>query len=869
MATTTRQLADFIVEGGVQDIAVQQNPHIQPGTLQPAVAGKLLDGTTNHSGAYGTAQSDGHSYYYTDIKGSKPIKDPRIGAHFGSQRHKFRSLQILEQETATHGEDVYSIDGRESCRMVNVATTGNMVLNDDHGLRLKNNGQNQDGEFYEIVSYFNDMNVLVKTYADSDHRVKFSLNGAAYGSNVSGLPATVHSPLGGRYVDASSVVNLAVGATLGINTVKINTGTEVYGIELITQDTGSTVRKQHVNIPAQTVVSYGKKFSIGSDTLTNAVHKHHNPFAFKTDGSTAWASGAHNGTSWPVGTGSSHNIDTATSLGLSNWLHSSNYYKPYNGGRVVIWVDSDGTIKTSVTVMPPNAQNVSGSAISAKANASIANNTPVPTFSGTIDHSLSEVAKTFHWTEFGNGAANGGTGASHADVSMLSISWDNIAYVMDDGLTSYNGHDMRNNGMNPDLNGSGSYVHFTFIGTGFTTRGSGGAEHIARNLPYGTHILKFQDSDIDVDGVEVHTNLNIMDNTNKATDYTFYQPKKPPVPDDACIIADYMLMAEFVVQGTTGIEYISKGVRSNSVSRDVWVDGSAFSTMTPNNAQVHGLRLDSSSAASGATDIIIKLPSFGTQYLGRGYDMSGRHQLYVDGTSAPQTAIGSGNGSATYMDPGTAKILGTYDFQINTKNGSYTNVTAIEVVTPIHTSSHYQTFETPFQHELVGGDRNMEQTNLVVTSDGKTWDEVTRDTSYMSPSTALVGTRNGGHVSSDNPCIFDECRGIQSNKPCFNKNIAYGYDRFNILEEGLYRVQLGFYNNPQDTVVYILKNSTSDDVAYGTLGRADSTDDTTHIEAVWEMKRGDYIYTRVRHGGSNAMSGGNAGYTLMSIQKLN
>ena len=112
MATTTRQLADFIVEGGVQDIAVQQNPHIQPGVLQPAVAGKLLDGTTNHSGAYGTAQSDGHSYYYTDIKGSKPIKDPRIGAHFGSQRHDIRSLQRLEQETAIHGLEVCSVDGR-------------------------------------------------------------------------------------------------------------------------------------------------------------------------------------------------------------------------------------------------------------------------------------------------------------------------------------------------------------------------------------------------------------------------------------------------------------------------------------------------------------------------------------------------------------------------------------------------------------------------------------------------------------------------------------------------------------------------------------------------------------------------------------
>ena len=84
-------------------------PHIQPGVLYPAVAGKLLDGTTSHSGAYGTAQADGKSYYYTDIKGSKPIKDPRIGAHFGSQRHKFKSLQLLEQETATHGLNIYCL----------------------------------------------------------------------------------------------------------------------------------------------------------------------------------------------------------------------------------------------------------------------------------------------------------------------------------------------------------------------------------------------------------------------------------------------------------------------------------------------------------------------------------------------------------------------------------------------------------------------------------------------------------------------------------------------------------------------------------------------------------------------------------------
>ena len=102
-------------------------PHIQPGILCPAVAGKLLDGTTSHSGAYGTAQADGKSYYYTDIKGSGPIKDPRIGSHFGSQRHKFTSLQLLEKETATHGQNVYSVDGREWLR----ATGPNPIT--DHG----------------------------------------------------------------------------------------------------------------------------------------------------------------------------------------------------------------------------------------------------------------------------------------------------------------------------------------------------------------------------------------------------------------------------------------------------------------------------------------------------------------------------------------------------------------------------------------------------------------------------------------------------------------------------------------------------------------------------------------------------------------
>ena len=72
-------------------------------------------------------------YYYTDIKGSKPIKDPRIGGHFGSQRYTFRSMQKLEQETATHGEEIFSLDGRENIRVGNFPSGSNYMVNNHWG----------------------------------------------------------------------------------------------------------------------------------------------------------------------------------------------------------------------------------------------------------------------------------------------------------------------------------------------------------------------------------------------------------------------------------------------------------------------------------------------------------------------------------------------------------------------------------------------------------------------------------------------------------------------------------------------------------------------------------------------------------------
>ena len=166
---------------------------------------KLLlnaNGETNglHSGAYGTAQVDVHSYYYTDIKGSKPIKDPRIGAHFGSQRHTFRSIQKLDQETAMNGNNVYSVDGREWCRMVGSTW---VEQNGNDGLRYYTDTV---GNFVEITGYFSGANYL--TFSSTTNDIALAIDGTTDTATYTGGTAAVDSPLKDRFVNMSVCVNL-------------------------------------------------------------------------------------------------------------------------------------------------------------------------------------------------------------------------------------------------------------------------------------------------------------------------------------------------------------------------------------------------------------------------------------------------------------------------------------------------------------------------------------------------------------------------------------------------------------------------------------------------------------------------------------
>ena len=146
---------------------------------------------------------------------------------------------------------------------------------------------------------------------------------------------------------------------------------------------------------------------------------------------------------------------------------------------------------------------------------------------------------------------------------------------------------------------------------------------------------------------------------------------------------------------------------------------------------------------------------------------------------------------------------------------------------------------------VVGGDRNMEQTNLVVTADGKTWDEVTRDTSYIGKA-KLQATRDGGDLaSSEENFITDLVRGnVNSHIPLIQKDFALAYREFYCLVDGQYEIQLSTYQAITDASycpLYI--NGTQ--IGYMHI-EGDGTGSRMQMTQRLHLKRGDRLQTQGR-----------------------
>ena len=136
----------------------------------------------------------------------------------------------------------------------------------------------------------------------------------------------------------------------------------------------------------------------------------------------------------------------------------------------------------------------------------------------------------------------------------------------------------------------------------------------------------------------------------------------------------------------------------------------------------------------------------------------------------------------------------------------------------------------------------MEQTNLVVTADGKTWDEVTRDVSYIGNGSLCLDA-DYAEVDYTAAVIMDECRGVQEagDVDLYNKDFAIAYDRQICLRNGGYTINLGAATKDAGTLIhcYLKINGVITANIYNSAGSAEWSTGSVSINV--NLIRGDYL----------------------------
>jgi len=126
----------------------------------------------------------------------------------------------------------------------------------------------------------------------------------------------------------------------------------------------------------------------------------------------------------------------------------------------------------------------------------------------------------------------------------------------------------------------------------------------------------------------------------------------------------------------------------------------------------------------------------------------------------------------------------------------------------------------------------------VVTPDGKSWDEVTRDVGYIGDS-VKVSTSTDTHSSSASQIqVFDEWRGTRNTyKHSFNKDFAIAYDRLICLVSGMYKIEAQTYRTLTDSHLIIVINGSTVQASHGTS----ISHDTPSTSIILPLKRGDHV----------------------------
>ena len=134
----------------------------------------------------------------------------------------------------------------------------------------------------------------------------------------------------------------------------------------------------------------------------------------------------------------------------------------------------------------------------------------------------------------------------------------------------------------------------------------------------------------------------------------------------------------------------------------------------------------------------------------------------------------------------------------------------------------------------------MEQHNLIVTPDGKTWDKVTRDTSYIGK-TQFYTIADMSDMSGSTVFVpFDLFRGVYV-IDAIQKDFAIAYDRFICLVDGMYNITASGMEKSigGGSAIKIYINGV--DKQTGSGGGANDLQSFNICTFPIHLKRGDYV----------------------------
>lgn len=369
------------------------------------------------------------------------------------------------------------------------------------------------------------------------------------------------------------------------------------------------------------------------------------------------------------------------------------------GGRSVVYLSSDGSIKSSFRAVDSITRNMD-----------------------LAHHANEEIAKTYFVREFGN----------LNSVSIASsFSAGSIKYTLDDNLTTLNilnGQFV--NGLEKEAiacRPADGKISFTFIGTGLdieiltdsssrnfssillnglsitstsvTKSGSSFSEikKIVSGLPYGTHTVIFSSSSI---------------NSIAISKFIVYQPLKPSIPATSLELADYNLMAQYSL--TSSLNNFSYGVVGKSPIREMTYDSSS-SNLAVTSELING---------SVSVGSFVEYTFFGSGvdlYLNGSSGQISSARIIIDGSTYTQQVSVVGTNCTWNPSSGTISwsssasrvknVIGISGLPLKThtikiiKDAGSIDFEGVGVLCPIH--SHGTNLNSSFQNTLHIGNNSL------------------------------------------------------------------------------------------------------------------------------------------------------------------